>query len=139
MSFNNDKGVSEQLIEIWRTYRGIDRWPIVQGEVISKYWVDGSEGGGYYKLMLQYRISIVEQGEPVLSFATLAVDGDNNHSGAEIGDTIPLRVDPKNSEKAVFVDTSQSAGRFKFVVLALAFFALIATARGCHSFFKGFN
>ena len=127
-------GVFDSWVERWRIYRGIDQWPIVSGEVLDNEFIEGSEGGGYYKLSLEYRVPAAEKNDQVLAVVRLSVDPGSIHSGAQIGDLVELRANPKRPGKAVFADTSQSAGNLRFAVLAIAFFLLIFLFRSCNRF-----
>jgi len=123
-------GVFDSWIERWRSFRKVDRWPIVNGEVIHTQYVDSGEGGSY-KLTAKYRVPSSDHERQVLSVVTLWSDTDAN-----IGDIIELRAHPDKPMKAVFADTSQSAGHLMIWTVFIAIVLFVLTIRGCNAFFN---
>jgi hypothetical protein len=92
--FDEQDGLSSRLVKLWRSYRGTDKWPLVPARVSAKEFVEGPEGGGYYKLLLEYQLPATS--EPVV--VCLTANPTSLPSDAWIGDEIQLRVHPPKSE-----------------------------------------
>jgi hypothetical protein len=83
--------VFDSWIDRWRAFRGIDQWPIVNGEVVNTEYINSGESG-YYKLTLKYRAPGLEaEVLPITSIVVLDSD-----RGAKIGEIIRLRAHPSN-------------------------------------------
>jgi hypothetical protein len=102
-TFDEQDGLSAGLVKLWRGYRGIDKWPLVPARVYAKEFVEGPDGGGYYKLMLQYQLPATS--EPVVVWLT--ANPTSLPSDAWVGDEIQLRVHPPPKPEMLVSKTQQ--------------------------------
>lgn len=123
-------GVWDGWVERWREWRGSNRWPVVQAKVLSNVEVEGNEVN-YRKLELTYTAPQDASGVCPLIVIWLSKSSGSNDEYAQPGDTVPLLVNPKHPDKAVFADTSQSAGNLRFAVVVLCVLIGIFFMRGC--------
>jgi hypothetical protein len=125
--FDEQDGFSSRLVKLWRSYRGTDKWPLVPARDSAKEFVEGPEGGGYYKLLLEYQLPATS--EPVV--VCLTANPTSLPSDAWIGDEIQLRVHPSKIGNARFEDATESAGQIRFAFLCVAGLGCVLLLRGC--------
>lgn len=117
------------LIERWRCFRGINQWLTVEGQVASRESVQGSEGGSYYRFVLTYQIE--QQRAPTSIHAATLTDDNNTFDYIDVGDKIPLLVDPKDFDRATFADPTVAAERIWGLLFLGLFVGWILIMRAC--------
>jgi hypothetical protein len=124
------RGLWDSFVERWRAWRGIDRWHLVEAEVLQNDEVQGDEVT-YRELQLTYAPPPKISGTQPHVVIWLSKDAGSNDAYAQPGETVLLLVDPKRPHKAIFADTSQSAGNLSFGCLILLGLIGIFIIRGC--------
>jgi len=127
--YNESGGMFDSWIDRWRIFRGVDKWPLVDGRVTSAYFVDAGEGG-YYKLTIEFEWPPTDS----KTCTPISVRLQSN-SGSRIGDIVRLRVNPRKPTKVVLGDTSQSAVDLMMIAIFVAVVAFLLTIKACNAFF----